>query len=321
MQLVRLGALAERYFKDDPNTSLLKLRQFGEVLAQLTAAKAGLLASPDEPQADLLRRLKFEGVVPREVGELFHQLRMAGNRAAHAHSGDHGEALSTLKIARQLGIWLYRTFGDARFSAGPFVPPPDPAAATKALHEELERLRRALNETRSEAEKARLAAENEARERVSAQERAQKEAEERTIWEQLAAEAEQAKAALFSELQAIQKAAAEAPAEAAAAIIAQAEAAAENIDIDEASTRTLIDAQLRARGWEVDTPTLRYASGTRPAKGLESGYCGVAHEERPGGLRAFHWYALYRRCRGQAPEQECLVAYRSGAALRPWFSL
>ena len=29
-QLVRLAALAERYFADDPNTSLIKLRQFSE---------------------------------------------------------------------------------------------------------------------------------------------------------------------------------------------------------------------------------------------------------------------------------------------------
>ena len=29
-QLMRLGALAERYFGDDPNTSLIKLRQFAE---------------------------------------------------------------------------------------------------------------------------------------------------------------------------------------------------------------------------------------------------------------------------------------------------
>jgi len=60
---------------------------------------------------------------------------------------------------------------------------------------------------------------------------------------------------------------AKAPAQATAAIIAQAEAAAADIDIDEALTRTLIDAQLRARGWEVDTPTLRFSTGTRPAKG------------------------------------------------------
>src|ERR1700691_2745167 len=138
-QLVRLGALAERYFRDDPNTCLIQLRQFGEVLAQLTAAKAGLLASPEEPQVDLLRRLKFERVVPSEVGELFHQLRIAGNRATHTQAGDHAEALSTLKMARQLGIWFYRTFAQPGFSAGPFVPPPDPADATKSLQEELGR--------------------------------------------------------------------------------------------------------------------------------------------------------------------------------------
>jgi type I restriction enzyme R subunit len=133
--------LAERYFKEDPSTCLIKLRQFGELLAQLTAANAGFLASAEEPQADLLRRLKFERIIPREVGELFHQLRVAGNRATHSHTGDHAEALSTLKIARQLGIWFQRTFTDARFSAGPFVPPPDPAAATEALPQELDRLR------------------------------------------------------------------------------------------------------------------------------------------------------------------------------------
>ena len=85
-QLVRLGALAERYFQEDPNTCLIKLRQFGEVLAQLTAAKSGLLASPEEPQADLLRRLKFERVVPREVGDLFHQLRIGASDAADSSS-------------------------------------------------------------------------------------------------------------------------------------------------------------------------------------------------------------------------------------------
>jgi hypothetical protein len=38
-QLWRLGALAERYFAEDPNTSLLKLRQFSELLAQSLAAR------------------------------------------------------------------------------------------------------------------------------------------------------------------------------------------------------------------------------------------------------------------------------------------
>jgi type I restriction enzyme R subunit len=41
-QLVRLGMLAEKYFPDDPNTCLLKLRQFAELLAQLLAERVGL---------------------------------------------------------------------------------------------------------------------------------------------------------------------------------------------------------------------------------------------------------------------------------------
>src|SRR6266540_1475147 len=114
-QLVRLDALAERYFQDDPNTCLIKLRQFGEVLAQLAAAKTGRFTSAEERQADLLRRLKFDRVLPQEVADLFHQLRIAGNRATHTNAGDYAEALSTLKIARQLGVWFHRTFVDAAF--------------------------------------------------------------------------------------------------------------------------------------------------------------------------------------------------------------
>ena len=102
-QLVRLGALAERYFKEDPNTCLIKLRQFAELLAQQLAARMGLFTSSDEPFADLLQRLKAERAMPREAGDLFHQLRISGNQAAHANKDDHARRLIALKVARQLG--------------------------------------------------------------------------------------------------------------------------------------------------------------------------------------------------------------------------
>ncbi|KYK46109.1 restriction endonuclease subunit R [Bradyrhizobium liaoningense] len=50
-------------------------------------------------------------------------------------------------------------------------------------------------------------------------------------------------------------------------LIARGEEAARKIDLDEASTRSLIDQQLRDAGWEADTKVLRYGSGSRPAKG------------------------------------------------------
>lgn len=46
-QLVRLGLLAERYFAEDPNTCLLKLRQQTELLAQLLASKVGRFTEQD----------------------------------------------------------------------------------------------------------------------------------------------------------------------------------------------------------------------------------------------------------------------------------
>lgn len=48
-QLFRLAALAERYFRTDPNTCLIKLRQYAGLSAKDVAARAGLLHAADEP--------------------------------------------------------------------------------------------------------------------------------------------------------------------------------------------------------------------------------------------------------------------------------
>ncbi len=181
-QFDRLGALAERYFRDDPNSCLIKLRQFGELLAQEVAARIGMYASQEEAQADLLPRLKIEKAVPPPTMDLFHQVRIAGNQAAHAWADDHALALTILKVARELAVWFHRVFGqNPNFKPGPFVPPPAPDAAEKSLRDELEHLRsellvRASAEERvqAELEAARQAAE-------TANERARREAEERAV--------------------------------------------------------------------------------------------------------------------------------------------
>ena len=85
--LERIGALSEHYFTSHPIVALITIRQFGELLAQIVAAKSGLLADPQDTQADLLRRLRVEGTYPANVLELFHQLRMAGNAATHRREG------------------------------------------------------------------------------------------------------------------------------------------------------------------------------------------------------------------------------------------
>ena len=104
LQLVRLGSQAERYFAEDPNTCLIKLRQFGELLAQLVAATVGVYEDKAETQIELLRRLESRGAIGGETLDLFHELRKSGNLATHSLSGEQRTALSNLKYARVLGI-------------------------------------------------------------------------------------------------------------------------------------------------------------------------------------------------------------------------
>ena len=69
--LFRLSSNAERYFPGGPNTALIKLRQFGELLAQQVASRFGLYAGSEESQLELLRRLESNGDLERDVAELF----------------------------------------------------------------------------------------------------------------------------------------------------------------------------------------------------------------------------------------------------------
>ncbi|BBD61064.1 type III restriction enzyme res subunit [Nostoc sp. HK-01] len=246
-QLVRLGALAERYFVDDPNTCLIKLRQFGELLAQLAAANIGLYEVADERQIDLLNRLRDRGLIKGEVDRLFHELRKIGNQATHELSGNHRTALSGLKYARALGIWFHRAFGGGRnFDPGAFIPPPDPKIETETLKAELARLR-------AEAQQHLATAETEAQRRTTA--------------EDLAREAQAKVQEVLQHLAQIQAQAQNQSQQTIQQTITQAQAAESGVLLDERETRRLIDIQLRAAGWEADSEELTYQNGVRPQKG------------------------------------------------------
>jgi len=74
-QLVRLGALAEKYFADDPNTSLIKMGQFGGLLAKHIATQMGIYdTEKEESQYELLRRFGDEGVLTYETCQLFGEI-------------------------------------------------------------------------------------------------------------------------------------------------------------------------------------------------------------------------------------------------------
>jgi type I restriction enzyme R subunit len=264
-QLAKLGRLAERYFADDPTAALIKLRQFAEITAKEVAARQALLPDRQISFDDVLRILRTQSILQREVAELFYHLKRAGNAAAHEDQGTARDALTGLKVARAIGAWFHQTYNTApSFRPGPFVPPATPADADAALRQEIATLRQAVAASADAEAKARLAAQEAEAARQELESRVEAEARDRAFWEKYAADAEAALRAAERSLAETQAIAHAMPAQQLEFLAQAAIKSAEIVEIDEATTRVLIDEQLRAAGWRVDSATLRHAAGTRP---------------------------------------------------------
>ncbi|MBS1189558.1 MAG: hsdR [Rhodocyclaceae bacterium] len=269
---LQLATTAEQVFAADPNTTLIKLRQLGEAIAQDIAARVGIEFDAETRQADLLFRLSREINLDPTIRGLFHTLRIEGNKATHQFRTLHKEAMDGLRVARALAIWFHRSFGKAGrgFQPGPFVPPADPSAHLRELQSEIERLRadlagknQALGGSQELAElmrqeKAQYAALAKQMEADAAASLALAE-EQGAMVDKLKAEFEDRIKALQAQLENSQKAAQQ--------VAKSTQGAARELVLSEELTRILIDQQLIDAEWEADTQCLSYAKGARPAKG------------------------------------------------------
>jgi hypothetical protein len=70
--LYRVSASAERYCVCDPNAALLKIRQFGEALAQHLVATFAVPTSAETTPADLLGALQRRGHVDHDIPSVLH---------------------------------------------------------------------------------------------------------------------------------------------------------------------------------------------------------------------------------------------------------
>ncbi len=268
-ELHRLGTLAERFFAEDANTSLIKSRQFGEYMVKEIAALSGVYdPAGRETTNDLLRRLSTQQVLPREVADIFHAVRKSGNDATHNLAGSPAEALAALKFCRALGVWYRRTYGrDPGFKPGPFVPPRASTDADQATQAELAALRAQVREAEHKLAAAHASAEDLAKARAAAEELARQASADSAVWEQTAVEMEANQAALARKLADLQKAAEAQPEQLQIEFKQAGLKAASSLELDERQTRRLIDVQLVDAGWEADSDRLAYQKGARPEEG------------------------------------------------------
>ncbi len=274
---VDIAQSAERAFAGDPNTTLIKLRQLGEALAQHLAARAGIEFDDQTTQADLLFKINRELKLEPVVRELFHTLRIEGNKATHQFKTQHKEAISGLVVARKLAIWFHQTFGKTgvNFKPGPFIPPADPSEQLRNLQTEIGKLKYDLQQANMGLDSSQQLNELIAKEKDEYEALAHAMDEESRALAQQAATHEQAlneqQHAYEARIKALQAELASQDDKAQSAqrqaLSRNTQAATQHIVLDEALTRILIDQQLIEAGWQADSEALTYKNGARPEKG------------------------------------------------------
>lgn len=272
--LVRLAETAEHCFIHDPNTTLIKMRQLGEALAQSIAARVGVACGQEVRQIDLLRELDFTLRLEQRVKDAFHTLRKLGNEASHdITSSNHRDALRALQVGYALSIWFHRSFGGDKakhFKPGAFTKPHDPSETVRRLEQQLQTLQRQQKTAEQRLEVTEQLKQLETKKAEAEKQRAQEMSEERQIWEALATEHEERLAALQLQMQQnnvqLKTHFEQQNQQQQSAEIQRLEKSL--LDLSEAETRILIDEQLEAAGWIVDSENLTYGKGARP----------VAHE-------------------------------------------
>ncbi|WP_330233118.1 DEAD/DEAH box helicase family protein [Nocardia sp. NBC_00508] len=251
--LVAYGTGAEASVYTDPNATLVKCRQFIEVLVAELVRRAGTKVASDALEVRI-RALSDAGVITGAMATALHEVRRRGNNAVHGHLDDRRQALDSVNKCFQLGLVLYRAISNDRKPMA-FVPPQPPQRVDfLALQQDLDRYKQELADARLSisGHENLLSAEATARQQVE-QELAQRIVDQDALTAQLAAMTAQIadlEAARTTRLEAASKIA---PADRYAFI----DRARRPEPLNEAQARRVIDRMLVEAGWLVqDMPEL-----------------------------------------------------------------
>ena len=109
--LAKIGEMAEYTLYKDPNTSILKLRQFSEELINIISKMENINQDKVSKASEKFLNLKREGLIPSDMESIFTSLRKKGNKAAHEIYGDEHTANTLLSLAVKLGAWFQEVYG------------------------------------------------------------------------------------------------------------------------------------------------------------------------------------------------------------------
>lgn len=110
--LANIGEFAEKTLSLDTNTCLIKIRILAESIAKLIVKEESLLEPENLTQIDRIRLLKKEGLIESEIEQIFHSLRLIGNKATHnMYYSSFEDANIYLSMSVKLSAWFKEVYG------------------------------------------------------------------------------------------------------------------------------------------------------------------------------------------------------------------
>lgn len=148
-ELAELGFTAERYVHSDPESCLVKLRNYTELMVRWLYRQERLPEGFKANLYDLMNANIFTSMMPEAIIIKMDALRIHGNRAAHGGRIKAKDTYWLLKEAYLLGIWLYVRYANGNVDDSPkFTLPPLTQSPTRADEKRLEQAIIAQNESR-----------------------------------------------------------------------------------------------------------------------------------------------------------------------------
>jgi len=119
---------AESYSYSDPQTAIIKLRCFAEVLVGTIFQDLRLPSEPSDGFFEKLKSPHFQHLVGPAILQKLHAVRLLGNKAAHGRSMNAQTSLYLIEEAYLVGQWFYKTYSGELTGDYPSYRPPEPAA-------------------------------------------------------------------------------------------------------------------------------------------------------------------------------------------------
>jgi len=270
----QLASAAEQFFRADPNTTLIKIRQLSEAFSKEIASQLSIAPFTYKNQNELLYAIDRQLSLDPVVRDLFHTVRKAGNKAVHEYHTDHKQAMDALRLGHKLAVWYHRAFGnDENFVEEPFLIPSDPTEQLQKIQEEAELLKAKLleaNQALEENKELIKLQEEEASEFSAIVDKMESDRIElqKTVLDQ-ESELESTNKAFDKKLKALSEIEKDKKQEKELqqTLKRKVRTASAKIHLNEDETREIIDIKLNEAGWEADTHGLEYAKGARPEAG------------------------------------------------------